>query len=125
MKKGKPIEISINGRIMVDAAMFQEVNPNYVRPSIFKSTEGTNPWEIFNDAQPDESALKKGIDLNNLSDEDLLLCSPTVLGFTLEEQVWRKTHCRLFVYHLLTPSQWSLLSLISQTSAGTRRFSSN
>lgn len=88
MKKGKPIEISINGRIMVDAAMFQEVNPNYVRPSIFKSTEGTNPWEIFNDAQPDESALKKGIDLNNLSDEDLLLCSPTVLGFTLEEQVW-------------------------------------
>ncbi|KAF8847418.1 hypothetical protein BDZ45DRAFT_754927 [Acephala macrosclerotiorum] len=35
MKKGKPIEISINGRIMVDAAMFQEVNPNYVRPSAY------------------------------------------------------------------------------------------
>ena len=108
MKKGKPIEISIDGRIVVDAVMFQEINPNYVRPSVFKSTAGTTSWEMtFEDstnAQPDESTLRKGIDPNSLSDEDLLLCSPTVLGFALINQLWRKSHYRFLVYRLLTPS---------------------
>jgi hypothetical protein len=122
------MEISINGRVMVDAATFQEINPNYVRPSMFKSTEGTGIWDMFNDSsdtQPDEAALKNGIDPQNLSEEDLLLCSPTVLGFALIEQVWRKTHGCPFVSRLLIPLQSSLLSLISQKSAGTRRFLSN
>jgi hypothetical protein len=34
MEKGRPKAISVNGKIMVDAELFQKMNPNYTRPSI-------------------------------------------------------------------------------------------
>jgi hypothetical protein len=42
--------------------------------------------------EPHESALKKIMDVNNMSDEDFQLCSPTVLGFSLEDKLWRENH---------------------------------
>ncbi|OAF56284.1 hypothetical protein VC83_06846 [Pseudogymnoascus destructans] len=91
MKKNKPIEIFINSRIMVDAAMFQELNPNYTRPSIFKSTNSIDLW-LFGDTTSsnklDESAMESSVNLDALTDEDLLICSPTVLGFSLNDKLW-------------------------------------
>ncbi|KFY28793.1 hypothetical protein V491_00286, partial [Pseudogymnoascus sp. VKM F-3775] len=94
MKKNKPIEIFINSRIMVDAAMFQEINPNYTRPSIFKSANSVELWLIGDTASSnklDESAIESSINLDALTDEDLLICSPTVLGFSLTDKLWCKT----------------------------------
>jgi len=34
MEKGPPNAISANGKIMVNAELFQKINPNYTRPSI-------------------------------------------------------------------------------------------
>ena len=94
MKKNKPVEIFINSRIMVDAASFQEINANYTRPSIFKSSDSIDLWLIVDAAssnQIDESATKSSMDLDALTDEDLLICSPTVLGFSLNDKLWCKT----------------------------------
>jgi hypothetical protein len=89
MKKNKPVEIIINSRIMVDAAMFQEINPNYTRPSIFKSDNSVDVWLIGD--KLDESAMETSINLDALTDEDLLICSPTVLGFSLNDKLWCKS----------------------------------
>jgi hypothetical protein len=93
MKKGEPLKITIKGRIMVDPVKFQQDNPNYTRPSMFKSSKGVSIWLDIDDVpstQLDESALKKGVDANELRDEDFLLCSPTVLGYSLENKLWCK-----------------------------------
>jgi hypothetical protein len=98
MKKKKPVEIFINSRIMVDAASFQEINPNYTRPSIFKGSDSIDLWLIVDPAssnQIDESAMKSSMDLDALTDEDLLICSPTVLGFSLNDKLWCKTYALL------------------------------
>ncbi|ELR10095.1 hypothetical protein GMDG_04495 [Pseudogymnoascus destructans 20631-21] len=91
MKKKKPVEIFINSRIMIDAASFQEINPNYTRPSIFKGSDSIDLWLIVDPAssnQIDESAMKSSMDLDALTDEDFLICSPTVLGFSLNDKLW-------------------------------------
>lgn len=91
MKKGKPVEISVNSRIMVDAVLFQEINPNYTRPSIFKNSNSIDLWDLMingvSRVQIDESAIRRSMDLDALSDEDLLICSPTVLGFSLDDKL--------------------------------------
>jgi Domain of unknown function (DUF7025) len=87
MKKGKPVEVTINSRIMVDAAKFQGINPNYARPSFFKKSGDIDLWDTIpssSSTQLDESTVKKGMDIDKMSDEDFQLCSPTVLGFSLE-----------------------------------------
>ncbi|KFZ23239.1 hypothetical protein V502_02283 [Pseudogymnoascus sp. VKM F-4520 (FW-2644)] len=91
MKKNKPVKIFINSRIMVDVATFQEINPNYTRPSIFKSANSVELWLIGDTTssnQIDKSVMKSSMDLDALTDEDLLICSPTVLGFSLEDKLW-------------------------------------
>jgi hypothetical protein len=41
IEREKIIEIFIKSRVVVDAAYFREENPNYVRPSIKESDEGS------------------------------------------------------------------------------------
>jgi hypothetical protein len=44
MKKGRPVKLFVNSRIMVDAAYFREANPNYARASIEESDkESSSP----------------------------------------------------------------------------------
>jgi hypothetical protein len=101
MVKGKPRKITINGRIMVDPVKFLQDNPNYARPSIFKSSKGVSIWIDMDDApstQLEESVLKNGVNINELSDEGLLLCSPTVLGYSLENKLYCKITSLEIVY---------------------------
>jgi hypothetical protein len=91
--KGKPRKITINGRIIVDSVKFLQDNLNYARPSIFKRSEGVGIWHDLNDepsTRLDESAVKKGVNINELSKEAFLLCSPTVLGYSLENKLYCK-----------------------------------
>ncbi|RDL41313.1 uncharacterized protein BP5553_01292 [Venustampulla echinocandica] len=91
MMKGKPRKITIKGRIMVDSVKFLQDNPNYARPSIFKSSKSVGIWHDLDDepsTRLDESAVKKGVNINELSKEDFLLCSPTVLSYSLENKLY-------------------------------------
>ena len=39
MRKGQPIKVPVNSRIMIDTVFFQKANPNYTRPSINQLTK--------------------------------------------------------------------------------------
>jgi hypothetical protein len=43
IEKGRVIEIFIKSQVMVDAAYFQEENPNYIRPAIKEPNKGLSP----------------------------------------------------------------------------------
>jgi hypothetical protein len=90
IKKEGPLKITINGRIMVDPVKFQQDNSNYTRLSMFKSSNSVSIWLDMDDVpstQLDESAVKKGVNVNELRDEDFLLCSPYCAGLQSRKQV--------------------------------------
>jgi len=97
MEKGRPVEVSINSRIVVDAAYFKETNPNYKRPSITKPSKQTSSSNIWISMDLDgtsesSSDVVKSIGKNSaeVAGDDVLICSPTVLGFSLNKKLWRK-----------------------------------
>ncbi|KAH8797832.1 hypothetical protein F5884DRAFT_825515 [Xylogone sp. PMI_703] len=94
MEKGKPVKISVDSRIVVDATYFLQVNPNYSRPTIVSEIKKrSNPhgffdlWDYASSNQANEGKIK-GIDRDRLKEDDFLLCCPSVLGFSLSDGLW-------------------------------------
>ena len=52
MQDNKPIEVSIDSRIMIDAIFFRKINPNHSRPRVI---ETRNPKLSFFDMWEEES----------------------------------------------------------------------
>lgn len=95
MEKGRPIEVTINGRIVVDPAHFRETNPNYKRPSISESSKSSSDIWLFIDVDgttvTSTDVVKSiGKESAEVAGDDVLMCSPTVLGFSLDRKLWRK-----------------------------------
>ena len=93
IEKGRVVEIFIKSRVVVDAAYFREENPNYTRPSIKESNGGPPPcWTIIDLDEDDEEGPSpgkgNGIDPSEVKGDDLLICSPTVPGFSLGNSRW-------------------------------------
>ena len=88
LEKGEITEIHVNSRIMVDAAFFRENNPNYLRPRI----NGLEEEKALNDGWfayvPEPEVKSNGRELRELTDGDLLLCSPTVRGWSFGNKQW-------------------------------------
>ena len=79
----------VDGRIIVDAKFFRRVNPNYDRPQV----DPTSWWDLWagSDSNGREGDIKNSeVQPQELEDEDLLVCSPTVLGFSLNQKRWRE-----------------------------------
>lgn len=92
MDRGSPVTISVNGRIVIDAAFFRELNPNYTRPRIDelgKQNSSNCTWYSFDDFSKNQIDKIKGNNMEpaRLNDDDLLLCSPTVLGFSFGDKL--------------------------------------
>jgi hypothetical protein len=101
MERGLPKAISVNGKIMVDAKLFQKMNPNYTRPSVnipCKRSEGSGLsfWDC-DESESNSAAQTNKVDPEEANDTDLLLCSPTVLGFSLNDKLWCKYLSSLFL----------------------------
>lgn len=95
VEKGRPIEVTIKGQIMVDPAHFRETNPNYKRPSISEPSRSSSDIWLFFDVDgttvTSADVVKSiGKSLAEVAGDDVLLCSPTVLGFSLDRKLWRK-----------------------------------
>ena len=95
VRKGKPIKVPVNCRIIVDAAYFQEANPNYTRPRINGSeheNSSNNTFILFesDDRSTNQSDQVKsnGKDPTDMAEDDLILCSPTVPGFSYGNKLW-------------------------------------
>ena len=82
MQKGELVEVSVKSRIMVDAGFFRENNPNYTRPRISGLVERkslNDGWYTF---KPEQEVKSNGREPSKMMDDDLLLCSPTVRGWS-------------------------------------------
>jgi hypothetical protein len=95
----------VDGRVMVDAVLFREKNPDYSFPAVKGKSSGDGPIDISSclddDAYPplshfaypfevdstpgDGDAMKPKI---SYTDEDLLISKPTVFGFSLSLKLW-------------------------------------
>jgi hypothetical protein len=96
MKENKEVKkFPVNGRVMIDAVSFRERNPNYFNPRVEQksSQNGSIPlfsslgWEV-NYEENSESEGKITKREISYSTEDLLLCKPTVFGFSLTAKHW-------------------------------------
>jgi len=59
------IEVHVNSRIMVDAARFREVNPNYARPRIdglAKQDTSSEGWLILGSDKQSNEVKSNGLD---------------------------------------------------------------
>ncbi|TKA31837.1 hypothetical protein B0A54_16577 [Friedmanniomyces endolithicus] len=81
------IKLFVKGRIMVDPELMRRINPNYRMPAVEAFDDVT--WEMLQDERIREGAIT-GADLrvDELVPEDLLVCSPTVQGFSLGDKQW-------------------------------------
>lgn len=85
------IKISVRGRFMIDASSFKEQNPNYEALKIQSSASQImiSPTEESPRSSPGVSSsiiITEAVPLT--TDEDFLICSPTVLGFSFDRSTW-------------------------------------
>ncbi|KAL4931021.1 P-loop containing nucleoside triphosphate hydrolase protein [Aspergillus undulatus] len=95
MKEGKPVQININSRVAVDAAFSREMRPNYSRPYIQGIWQKSSGMQMHMDPFLDgdrrsekEGMRQKGIELQQMVDEDFLVCCPTVRCFSFTEKAF-------------------------------------
>lgn len=115
--QGKPIKLTVKGRIMVDPQSFREHDPNYQRPQIdgvaFDDLPRLRRSELhdlliepgMNGMMPPQESkgrVDAAIRPSEMKDEQLLVCSPTVLGFSLDRRVWAE-----FAVACIEDIQWS------------------
>ncbi|KAK5071431.1 hypothetical protein LTR70_010555 [Exophiala xenobiotica] len=75
---------SVQSKIMIDTDQFRKTIPSYARIIIKKTEEG-----FFSDFITTQQRVMNGeMDLANLPDDKLVLCPPTVLGFSLNDKFW-------------------------------------
>ncbi|EDN02618.1 predicted protein [Histoplasma mississippiense (nom. inval.)] len=103
-----PFKFHVAGRMMVDALAFKEKNPNYGFSRV--KEESTGGFIIFSDngyeKEKDQKTVKpRNLDAKNMTDREYILCSPTVLGFSLSKRVWAE-----FAISNICPIDWSQLS---------------
>lgn len=106
--QGKAVKLTVKGRIMVDPQSFREHDPNYQRPQIdgvaledlprlrrsdlhdMLLVEPGMGIPDMNGVGPHETKrhIDAGLKPSEMKDLQLLICSPTVLGFSLDRRVW-------------------------------------
>jgi hypothetical protein len=82
------MKVHVSGRIMIDAQQFRKWNPNYGR--LASKKPHTDLFGQLLDHEIVDRVRSNGMDPSELQEEDLAICSPTVLGFSLNEKVWGK-----------------------------------
>ena len=95
MRKGQPFKVPVNSRIMIDAVFFHEANPNHTRPTInqlAKQDTSDEAWMMFgsDDRSTNQSHQVKsnGKYPAEMDEDGLILCSPTVPGFSYGNKLW-------------------------------------
>jgi hypothetical protein len=95
MQDDRPFQVSIDCRIMVDAAFFHKINPNYSRPRIIEPVkqESTDIGYLFgggNDpptTKPD-NVTSNGKEPTELNENELIICCSTIKGFSFGDKLW-------------------------------------
>ena len=93
MEKDGPVQFSLNYRIIVDAAFFRTNNPNYSRPRIeeradTRSDESTILYSEPSSETKIDQVKSTDLEPTEMQERDLLICCPTVPGFSLGLKTW-------------------------------------
>ena len=94
MHKGNPIRLPVEGRIVVDANLFRKMNPNYSqRKTSEEEVSSISSFGLLHHAQPQPERIKStGLEPTKLSEDDLLVCCPTVPGFSFNNKAWSEIY---------------------------------
>ena len=79
----------VNSRIVVDAEQFRRSNPSY--PRLFtQNSSSTIYFDLLSGTNKADSDRVKssGVSPGDLKEDDLLICAPTVLAFSLGDKFW-------------------------------------
>jgi len=92
IEKGDYIEVPVDSRVMVDVAYFRKANPNYIRPHIndLARPNSSDGFFIFSDAEAD-AVKSSSLDMKAMSEDDLMICSQTVYGWSFGNKQWCKS----------------------------------
>lgn len=87
---GKLVKFHVDSRIMVDVRLFRKTIPNYPRFEIKKP----QVFDMFGGNVLESTSVDRirgtSIDPSEMDDDDIARCSPTLLGFSLNEKIWGK-----------------------------------
>lgn len=95
MKNGKPIEMKINSRVGVDAALFRDMQPNYCRPRLHDIWASDNGGRAVididalfkRDREREKEKMQKGsVEAQQMREDEFLICCPTVCCFSFQEK---------------------------------------
>lgn len=85
--KDQLMKFHINSRVRIDAGLCRKINPNYVR----LETKKPHATDMFSQVLESKTVDRIGsncMDATEMKDDDLAICSPTILGFSLNEKIW-------------------------------------
>lgn len=81
------VKTHVDGRVIIDAHIFREINPSYARLQIKRASGFVDLiGEPVNEVSQRVTSIGKAP--NELTREELLVCAPTFLGFSLKEKFW-------------------------------------
>lgn len=96
MKEREAVKVSVDSRVMLDAAFFRKMNPNYTRPQpdelVKRKTDDNGFFEIFPEPTSErtfDQIKDNGVEPTKIEEYDLLLCYPSVPEFGLGDKLWR------------------------------------
>jgi hypothetical protein len=90
MEKGKPQARNIDSVVAIDASLFREMEPNYLRPCVSDCWEDVSYVHGMTVKEEErrrqlEKVKKNGKTVGSMTDEDFLICCPTVRCFSFTE----------------------------------------
>jgi hypothetical protein len=86
-EKGEIASQHVKSRVMVDATFFQQMKPDYPAPRVHRS-DGDVIDSFGAPDQSDGRVRYVDMDPEAMEDHELLVCSPSVLGFSLDDKLF-------------------------------------
>lgn len=95
MKDRETVTVSVDSRVMLEAAFLRKMNPNYTRPQpneLFRNeTERNRYFEYYSESSSEgrpDRIKGNGVEPTDIEEKDLFICCPTVPGFSLGDRLW-------------------------------------
>lgn len=95
MRDGQSVKVPVDGGVMINAQYFEKTNPNHPKPQVGQAEQ---PWSVLpgmcyvwteQKTNNNSSRVKsKGTVLSRATSEDVVICSPTVPGFSYGNKDW-------------------------------------
>ena len=95
LSSGKVDKVYVDGRAVINASSFRQNNPNYWFSQIHERSHKSlfSYPSVFDHLGAHQDKLSFGSNSvipSEMKEEDLLLCSLTVLGFSLRDKRWHE-----------------------------------